>query len=412
MRTRHIGRVLIAATVGLSSFVAVIASAEAGIPGPRHQAFYRYHGSTPLSQIPVGTPIRTRTVTLPESDGTKVKAEQILYRTISATGKPVVSVTTVVLPSTGVKSPKIVGYMSFYDALTPKCDPSFTLRGGNPGSDNAAISGLEASLVNALHNEGYIVTIPDFENKTMDFVSGAESGRSALDGIKATERSLKLATKTPVGLVGYSGGSIAADWASELAPKHAPHMNLIGTAMGGIPANLAHNLAYVNGSPVWSDVIPAALLGVSRSFGINLTPFLSAFGRHVVQVESTECIGQFNGQFPNLTIKKLMKPKYADVVNVPVFKKILAKLKMGSAPGHPKGPLFMLTGKSDSVGDNIMVEKDQANLAAQYCKQGVRTEFTVLQGDTHTDASLAFFGRAFPWLADRFAGKKASSNCA
>ena len=35
---------------------------------------------------------------------------------------------------------------------------------------------------------------------------------------------------TPTGMLGYSGGSIATEWASELAPSYAPELNIIGAA--------------------------------------------------------------------------------------------------------------------------------------------------------------------------------------
>jgi hypothetical protein len=343
---------------------------------------------------------------------TPLPAEQILYRTTDATGHAVASVTTVLLPATGTVAPRVVAYLSFYDALTSKCDPSYTLQGGDPGSANEELTDVEQGLVNTLHAQGYIVTVPDFEDESLDYVAGTESGMSTLDGIKATQNVLKLAAATPVGLVGYSGGSIAADWASELQSSYAPKVHLVGTAMGGIPANLAHNLRYIDGSDSWSDVIPAAMIGISRAFHLDLTPYLSAWGRSVVATESQQCIGDFSGEFPNLTVKRLMKPQYADLVNVPVFKKILDKLVMGSAPGHPSDPQLMVWGNSDGTGDGVMVAADEKALAAQYCGQGVPVWSAQLPGLDHTPAAAGFFGQAFPWLASRFVGAPAPSNCA
>ena len=72
-----------------------------------------------------------------------------------------------------------------------------------------------------------------------------------------------------VALTGYSGGSIATEWASELAPDYAPELHIVGAAEGGIPVDFAHNLNYINGSPDWSGVIPAVLVSLSRAFGID-----------------------------------------------------------------------------------------------------------------------------------------------
>ncbi|MGH3472956.1 MAG: lipase family protein [Nocardioidaceae bacterium] len=384
------------------------------VPVPSKDSFYRYDGSTPLREVPPGTPLRERQVHLAlGTASTPRTAEQILYRTTNAAGSAVASVTTVLLPDTSTADPRVVGYLSFYDALTSRCDPSYTLRGGNPGSANEQNADIEQAVVNSLNAEGYIVTVPDFEDEALDYVSGIESGTSSLDGIRATLRWLRLpAKRTPVALMGYSGGSIAADWASELAPRYTPDLHLVGVAAGGIPVDLAHNLAYVNGSPSWSDVMPAAMIGIARSYHLRLRHYLSAFGRQVVRVESHECIGQFLGKWPGLTVAKLMKPRYRDLIHVPVFTRILNSLIMGSLPGHPTEPLLMVAGKSDNTGDGVMVTGDEDALAYEYCHQGVPVDFQVLDHADHDNAGLLFMPLAMTWLASRFAGLPAPDNCA
>ena len=66
---------------------------------------------------------------------------------------------------------------------------------------------------------------------------------------------------TPIGLIGYSGGAIASEWAAELAPSYAPAVSkrIVGTAIGGVLVHPGHNLHYIDGSLVWSGVQPAAL---------------------------------------------------------------------------------------------------------------------------------------------------------
>ncbi|WP_395692125.1 lipase family protein [Nocardioides sp.] len=379
---------------------------------PSKDPFYRYTGAKPLRKIAPGTPLKTRQVTVGlDTQQTPLPAEQILYRTSDWRGRPVVTVTTVIEPVTGTAAPRLAAYLSFYDALSSKCNPSYTLRGGNPGKPNQKLTDLEQGTVQALHAQGYIVTVPDFENQRLDYVAGPESGTSALDGITATIRALKLGRKVPVAMMGYSGGSIAADWASELQPRHTPWLNLVGTAMGGVPVDLRHNLPYVDGTPEWSDVMPAAMIGISRAVGLDLKPYLSTWGRKVVRTISHQCIGEFSGEFPNLTIKRLMKPRYADLLHVPVFRRLLDRLVMGTVPGHPSAPIYMMAGNSDGTGDGVMIAADQRRLAAQYCRQGVPVSFQEMNGLDHSNTGVAFLTSAMPWLASRFAGVPAPSTC-
>ena len=83
-----------------------------------------------------------------------------------------------------------------------------------------------------------------------------------------------------IGLIGYSGGAIATEWAAELAPSYAPEIDrrIVGAAFGGALVDPAHNLHYVDGSRVWSGVMPMAIIGVSRAFHVDLTPYLSDYG--------------------------------------------------------------------------------------------------------------------------------------
>lgn len=118
-----------------------------------------------------------------------------------------------------------------------------------------------------------------------------------------------------MGLIGYSGGAIAAEFASELAPRYAPGVDIVGVAEGGIPVDFAHNLTYVNGSPDWSGVIPAVLVGVGRGFDINIAPYLSSAGVQLTDTVSSQCINNFLGSYPGLTVQKMPKPGgYAVVV--------------------------------------------------------------------------------------------------
>lgn len=389
------------------------AQTSAGLVRPSKDPFYRYDGRKPLREFKPGTPLKTRDVTLAaDTNQTPLPAEQILYRTTDTMGRAVASVTTVVLPATGTAQPRVAAYLSFYDALSSKCNPSYTLRGGNPGAKNQQLTDMEQGTVHNLRAQGYIVTVPDFENQDLHWAAGRESGKSALDGITATLRALKLGRATPVGMMGYSGGSIAADWASELQPRRAPTMNLVGTAMGGVPVNLKHNLPYVDGTPEWSSIIPGAMLGIARAHHLDLRPYLSDWGRMAVRTESHQCIGEMSGEFPHLTIKHMMRKRYEDVLHVPVFRRIMNGLVMGSVKGHPSAPMFIVAGNSDGTGDGVMVAADQRKLAAEYCSQGVPVQYEELQGADHSNAGLTFIDEAMPWLASRFAGVPAPSSCA
>jgi hypothetical protein len=399
---------LAAAVLTVAAFTGTSSAAPA-LQDPAHDAFYRYTGRTPLSRIAPGTPLKQREVTLGAmTDGTPLPAQQILYRTADAAGHPALSVTTVVLPESGTVAPRVVGYLSFYDALGPQCDPSYTLRGGDPGTANEDTGYAEQAVVYSLHAQGYIVTVPDVENTTLDFGAGAAYGRSSLDAVRATLAVLKLGAATPVGLMGYSGGSIASDWASELAPSYAPQLNIVGVAQGGMPVDFAHILTYVDGTPDWSKVMPASLIGIARSYHVDLAPYLSDYGRKVLRADAGRCIAEFAG---GITFAKLFQPQYRDPLRVPELKRLFAVTRMGTVAGHPRGPLLMVAGNLDGTGDGITIAADQRALALEYCSQGVPVTYEEVPHGEHTQVGFAFMPQAMAFLADRFAGLPPVSTC-
>lgn len=392
---------------------ATAAAEEAGIPLPHDDPFYAYTGSKPLGQIARGTVLKSRSVTIgvPQSGQGVLPATQLLYRTQDQQRKPSVTVTTVVNP-TGPANAGLVAYLSFYDALGDKCSPSYTLRGGDPGQENAELAQTELGLVTSLAAQGYAVTVPDFEGTDLHWVAGQESGWSTLDSIRATESYLGMPSSQKVALFGYSGGSIAGEWASELAPAYAPELNIVGTAIGGVPVHLAHNLSYVNGSETWSGVIPAVLVSLGRAFGLRMDKYESPYGKRVTDEVEDECIGGFNGNYPGLRVQRLVKKKYKRFLRVPAFARVVNRLIMGSAKGHPSMPIYMGVGNHDGTGDDVMVAGDVEALAHQYCGQGVTVEFEVYDGADHTQGGLQFFPTAMEFLGERFAGAPFAGNCA
>ncbi|HWC38413.1 MAG TPA: lipase family protein, partial [Acidimicrobiales bacterium] len=398
----------------LVSLTALTPAANASQPPPPSQdPFYSYSGVKPLSAVHPGTVLKQRSVQLALGAGnsTPIRAEQLLYRTTGQLGEPTVTVTTVLVPAPAPVVPRIVDYLSFYDGLGSRCDPSYTLAGGNPGDSTYAQEADEEELLIGWYlSQGDIVTVPDFEGTHLAWMTGRESGYGAMDAIRATETYLRIGPATGVGLSGYSGGSVAADWASELAPAYAPELNIVGVAEGGIPANYFDHFAYIDGTAQYSAAIPGELLGLSRAYGIDLGRYLSPYGRQVVEQESNTCIASDFGKY-KLTIRDIMKPPYRDLAHVAPFSTMLGDQTMGRAKTHPREPLFMGMGNLDGKGDGAMSAVDARALARRYCSEGVSVEYQEYSGASHEEAAALFEPQTGPFLQDRFAGAPFVDNC-
>ncbi|HEY3951948.1 MAG TPA: lipase family protein [Streptosporangiaceae bacterium] len=413
-RMRTIPR-LLRVTAAVAATVLAVASGTASaqvkpaLVLPTHDPFYTYTGSKPLSQIAPGTMLKKRAITLTIAGLTvPYQADQVLYRTNGEQSQPTVTVTTIIKPLASLLGTKIVSFQTAYDALGAECDPSYTLRGGNPGD---TLSQAEAAEIAVYVTAGYTVTVPDYEGETLDWGAGQESGYSTLDSIRATESYLGAPASTQVGMLGYSGGSIATEWASELAPKYAPGLDIIGAASGGVPVDFAQNLSYINGDQDWAGVIPAVLVTLSRSFGVNLNKYLDSYGQKILKQVQGECIASFATAYPGLTFAQLVKVQYQNPFGVPVLVRILNHLIMGSAPGHPQVPELLGVGNADGTGDGIMVAADVQALAHEYCQQGVPVSFDEYSGLEHTEAAVPFEAHALTFLTSLFLGLPPSNGC-
>jgi acetyl esterase/lipase len=366
-----------------------------------------------LASEPPGTVLSSRAISLSLGTfPTPVTATQLTYRTTDQLGHPEADVTTVIAPSplSGV-IPRIVTYLSFYDDLGGKCAPSYTLAGGDSGASNESEAEEEELLMAVYVANGWIVTVPDYEGPHLDWMAGREEGRSTLDAIRATESALGLGTTTQVALSGYSGGAVAADWASELASSYAPDLDLAAVAEGGIPVDYAHLFSYVSGDKVYGAAMPGMLLGLARAYHFPLRKYLSSYGKHVVHAESTTCIGSDFGHYPGLTYQRLFKSRYRNPLLIPAIARMFNDQLMGREPGSPLAPLMMGIGDIDGFGDGVMRDGDVESLAREYCGQGTSVEFHRYGGAGHEAAGAYFEPESAVFFQGRFNGLPFAGNC-
>jgi Secretory lipase len=398
--------------------------AQAAPPTPEEDPFYYYAGAKPLAEIAPGTVLKTRTLSyhvvgLP----TAVPAIQLLYRANNELGEPTVNVTSVLKPLLTIGTPQVVAYQSFYDSLSPVDEPSYAISGGL--TLGGAIPQVESGLIGPSLLAGRTVVIADTEGEAADFAAGPEYGTNTLDSLKAAIASpaTGLASTKKIAMIGYSGGAIATEWAAELAPTYAPQVNskLVGATMGGVLVDPAHNLHYVDGSLSWAGVMPMAIIGVSRAFHIDLTPYLSEYGKTIYAKLEKASIANVLAQYPGLTWTQLAKPAYPTPESIPIYVHTVNQLIMGTR-GTPTTPLQISQGALGELegtagnkpgigeGDGVMIAGDVRTLARQYCNKGAKVQYSqYLLG--HLGTAVPWIAEAMTWMNNRFLGLPAPQNC-
>jgi hypothetical protein len=409
----------------LAAWVAFMApGARAALP-PSEDPFYRYEGSKPLASIAPGAVLKTRTLSYHVAGvPLPVTAVQLLYRSTGSVGQPTVNVTSVLLPSLRLGTPTVVSYQSFYDSLDNEDEPSYAISGGL--SLGGLIPDVESAIIAPALLAGDTVVVSDTEGEEADFSAGPVYGLNTLDALRAALASpaTGLAGAKQIGLIGYSGGAIATEWAAELAPSYAPELDskIVGAAFGGTLVDPAHNLHYVEGSTIWAGVIPMALIGIGRAYQIDLTPYLSEYGLELYDKLQHASITEVLGQYPGLTWAQLAKPQYPTPETIPVYVEVANKLIMGTG-GTPTEPLFIGQGAGGELegtpgdkpgigpGDGVMIAGDVRSLAREYCSRGVTVQYEQYEDLSHVPSAVEWLPEAYSWLAARFLGVPAPQDC-
>jgi hypothetical protein len=416
------------ALIGLLFALAVQATAARAAtapPPPAKEQFYRYTGSTPLSAIAPGTVLKTRTIDWHVAGiSLPVTVNQLLYRSTTVLGKPTVNVTSVLLPPAPSSTPHLVAYNSFYDSTTSADDPSYSFYGA-PYDEGKELTTIETGDISALLLSGDTVSVADTEGEQADFAVGPEYGMLTLDGIRAALASPldDLTSSTPVALMGYSGGAIATCCAAQMAPQYAPDINslLVGATMGGVLIEPDHNLHYVEGSSTWAGVMPMALVGITRSYHINITPYLTPYGKQVAKALKAASINDAEDDYPDITWSQIAKAKYPEPETIPVFVNVANKLILGH-DALPTVPLQIFQGDQGELdgtpndqpgigpGDGVMIAGDVRSYALEACAAGDPVDYTETPL-THETTEPGWSAAALTWLATRFAGVTALSDC-
>jgi hypothetical protein len=405
-------------TLAAMLIVALMApSVSSAASSPSQDPFYTYTGSTPLSSYAPGTPLKTRTVSYHIVGlATPLKATQILHRATNAKGQAVTNVTSVIQPNCFLclNREKVLAYQSFYDSLNPADQPSWSIAGGL--TLGGLIPNIETVLFSPYLLGGFTIVITDTQGQTADFAAGPEYGTNTLDGIRAAIKSpaINLSSNAKVAMIGYSGGAIATEWASELAPTYAPDLNknLIGAAYGGVLVHPANNLPYVEGTPIWAGVAGMAIVGIARSYGINLDPYTNDYGKSLIPKFEKASIINVLGQYAGLKWADIVKPQYVRPNSIPEFVTAANKVIMGTG-GTPKIPQFVGQGTGGELegtpgdkpgigkGDGVMIAGDVRTLMRNYCAKGVKVQYNEY-GGSHLLSALSWLPQAISWINDRF----------
>ena len=386
-------------------------------------AFYTAPEGTDLQNTAPGTVLRERTIdyhvaTIP----TPVKVTQILYTTTNVLGNIEPNVTSVIHPPGGSDG-NVISYQSIYDSSNPVDNPSRAIAG------NLELGGLlpaaETAIIAPALLAGHPVILADTEGADANFAAGPAYGYATLDSLRVarTAKSSPVKESDNIGLLGYSGGSIASNWAAVMLKDYAPEIedSIVGVAQGGMLINPINNLEYAGDGILWSGVVGLALAALVEAYELDVDEYLTEYGKKALDDMSQLSIVESMARYPGLTWSQIFKPEYPTPDDVPAVKKVIDDINVGNWDS-PTVPMFIFQGAAGFVegtpahaehgpGDGIMVTRDVRTVVRDYCEAGAQIEYREYPFASHVMAGAPWAIEGYLWLEGRFNGQPATNNC-
>lgn len=335
---------------------------------------------------------------------------QILYRTNDNHDNATATVLSVLIPHNADMG-KVLSYQVAEDSAAPNCAPSyaFQLRSATGPYLGTILTQLELLLIEAALEQGWVVIVPDFLGPQASYLANKLAGQATLDGIRAALASgsfTGIYSDPTIAMWGYSGGSVATNWAAELHPIYAPELKIVGAAVGGTVPKVSSVVKTINKGP-FAGFIPAGVMGLitqypelstvieshikpsySKKFHTVLNQCLAA---DALTFAFDDILAEFD--VPNL------------ILTDPTATRILNENDLGQRT--PDIPFFWYK----SILDEISPVGDTDDLVQSYCDSGVSIQYVRDLLSEHGAAAATGAPHALAWLSDRMAGKPVQQGC-
>jgi len=394
--TRRLINGLIAACLTMNSLPGI------AVTPPGSDPFYDPPKLMPQSRH--GTLLRWRPF---EPAGLAARGWQILYQSSDVRGKPIAVSGTVLMPadSRRMTDTPVIAWAPGTQGQADICAPSYQYATGTEYEVTLGV--IPETLA-----RGWTIVVTDYQGLGTPgdhtYVVGRAEGHAVLDAVRAAQQlpRARISSRAPVGIMGYSQGGHAAAWAAQLHADYAPDLRIKGVATGAGPARIDEVFAYAdNGVSPVSGVIPYVLLGMNAAYPeLKLDDTLSAYGKSVIAaVRHGACLIDALSKYAGITDSVLLDGP--PVLQRRDWRERFEQNRTGtSAPGMPA--LFF-----SSPSDQHVPYANASRLLKDWCARGATVTGRTIDASDHVTGLTLGWPVALDWMADRFAGLPASSDC-
>jgi acetyl esterase/lipase len=259
---------------------------------------------------------------------------------------------------------------------------------------------------------GFVVTATDYPGLGTagehPYLVGVSEARAVLDSVRAARQIAGPTASNRFAVWGHSQGGHAALWTGELAAKYAPELKVVGVAAAA-PASLLGELFDNDlGTDAGKGLTALTLWSWSKIYDLDLAAIVEPEDVSSVAAIGGECLAGFTDLATDASaILQIDRGKfmYSDPVTTPPWSTIIVENTPGKLAAG--APVFLAQGSRDVIVEQSVTKQ----FAIELCGQGVPVVFHEVTDGTHTIIADVSATAAVEWMAARFAGDPAPTNC-
>ncbi len=351
----------------------------------------------PLPKAEHGTLLRYQPVNGPEGSD----AYRIMYLSESVGGQPIAVTGDALIPKAAAPAGgrRVVTIAHGTTGIGDACAPS-------KGDD----LGVELRLLGAaVADQGYLMVESDYEGLgtpgVHPYLVGESEGRGVIDAVPAASQLPNADASKDVAIVGYSQGGHGALWANQIAGQWAPDLHVVGTFAGAPATELDLIAKAATTNPGASGFFVLIAAGYAQAYPqAKIDQVLTPAGvAKAKDADANGCGATPAGPPAPAPGGPAVQPDAGTV-------QPWADLFKQNNPGQvtTADPILIIHSKQDSTVPVILSQI----LFNRMCSKGQVVERRVYdKGQSHVQAAPDAYRDALAWIADRFDGKPAMSNC-
>ncbi|MEO7276730.1 MAG: alpha/beta fold hydrolase, partial [Sphingomicrobium sp.] len=320
----------------------------------------------------------------------------------------------VAAPDTGQSSPTrpVLAWTHGTWGVARQCAPSLSpsFFDSTPGTSPTFFTATPALDMVA---KGYVVVAPDYPGLgsagVHPYLGGVPAGRSTLDAVRAARALDGAGAGRRYAIWGASQGGHAALWTAQLASSYAPELDLVGVAAAAPPTDLAANLRGGTNPLIRAFLTAFTAYSWSGYYGAPL----SSLGRPQTQMIITRLA-------QNNCVSIDSKPKLGAMIGMVMLRNQLTGVDLGAI--QPWAAIAQKNSvQASAITVPMLVAQNPADViiapavtrtyARQACAAGKSVKWIDIVGKGHPTSAQDSAPATLQWIADRFAGKPAPSDC-